>query len=145
LAAVITSLVSVAWFGPGWSGGERGRGPGRGREAGSGPGPAGLAMLVLGPVAALLLQLSVSREREHRADALGARLAGDPLALARALRKIEAGTVDMPLLPTGPLASASHLMIVNPFTGEGFARLFSTHPPTGERVYRLEALAGYPR
>jgi heat shock protein HtpX len=104
-----------------------------------------LTMLVLGPVAALLLQLSVSREREYRADALGARLAGDPLALARALRKIEAGTVEMPLLPTGPLASASHLMIVNPFTGEGFARLFSTHPPTGERVYRLEALAGYPR
>jgi heat shock protein HtpX len=145
LAAVITSLVSVVWFGPGWPGGGRGRGPGRGREAGSGLGPAGLAMLVLGPVAALLLQLSVSREREYRADALGARLAGDPLALARALRKIEAGTVDMPLLPTGPLASASHLMIVNPFTGEGFARLFSTHPPTGERVYRLEALAGYPR
>jgi heat shock protein HtpX len=146
LAAVITSLVSVAWFGPGWSGGGRERGAGQGREAGSGPEPAaGLAMLVLGPVAALLLQLSVSREREYRADALGARLAGDPLALARALRKIEAGTVDMPLLPTGPLASASHLMIVNPFTGEGFARLFSTHPPTGERVYRLEALAGYPR
>lgn len=136
LAAVITSLASPAWF----------RSPGRriGGAAGRGPG-AGLTMLVLGPVAALVLQLSVSREREYRADALGARLAGDPLALARALRKIEAGTVEMPLLPTGPLASASHLMIVNPFPGEGFARLFSTHPPTGERVFRLEALAGYPR
>jgi heat shock protein HtpX len=146
LAAVITSLVSMARSGPGWSGAERARAAGRGRGAGSRPGPgAGLAMLALGPAAALLLQLSVSREREYRADALGARLAGDPLALARALRKIEAGTVDMPLLPTGPLASASHLMIVNPFTGEGFARLFSTHPPTGERVFRLEALAGYPR
>ena len=157
LAAVITSLASLAWFSPpGWSGdgGGGGRGPGSGRwpgrgsgrGPGSGHGPgAGLTMLVLGPVAALLLQLSVSREREYRADALGARLAGDPLALARALRKIEAGTVEMPLLPTGLLAPASHLMIVNPFTGEGFARLFSTHPPTGERVYRLEALAGYPR
>jgi heat shock protein HtpX len=162
LAAVITSLVSLAWFRPpGGSGGEdggRSRGPGNGRglgsggRLGSGRGPgagrepgAGLTMLLLGPVAALLLQLSVSREREYRADALGARLAGDPLPLARALRKIEAGTVEMPLLPTGPLASASHLMIVNPFTGEGFARLFSTHPPTAERVYRLEALAGYPR
>jgi heat shock protein HtpX len=105
----------------------------------------GLATLVLGPLAALLLQLSVSREREYRADALGARLAGDPLTLARALRKIEAGTVAAPLWPTGLLAAASHLLIVNPFTAEGLARLFSTHPPTGERVFRLEALAGYPR
>jgi heat shock protein HtpX len=137
LSAVITSLVSLAWF----------RSPGRSRGGGEDGRrlAAGLTMLVLGPVAALLLQLTISREREYRADALGARLAGDPLALARALRKIEAGTVEMPLFPTGPLASASHLMIVNPFSGEGFARLFSTHPPTGERVYRLERLAGYPR
>lgn len=75
----------------------------------------------------------------------GARLAGDPLALARALRKIEARTVELPLFPTGPLASASHLMIVNPFSCAGFTRLFSTHPPTGEWVYRLEGQAGYPR
>ena len=102
-------------------------------------------MLVLGPVAALLLQLSVSRSREYQADRLGAWLAGDPLALARALRKIEARTVELPLFPTGPLASASHLMIVNPFSCAGFTRLFSTHPPTGERVYRLEGQAGYPR
>ena len=102
-------------------------------------------MLVLGPVAALLLQLSVSRSREFSADALGAQLAGDPLALARALRKIEARTVELPLFPTGPLASASHLMIVSPFSCAGFTRLFTTHPPTGERVYRLEGLAGHPR
>jgi heat shock protein HtpX len=103
------------------------------------------ATLILGPVAALLLQLAVSRAREYQADARGAALAGDPLALARALRTIEARTVQWPLYPTGPLASASPLMIVNPFSGEGFARLFCTHPPTGERVFRLEALAGYPR
>jgi heat shock protein HtpX len=101
--------------------------------------------VVLGPIAALLLRLAVSRAREYRADVQGARLAGDPLTLARALRKIEAGTVEMPLFPTGPLASASHLMIVNPFSCQGFTRLFSTHPPTAERVYRLEALAGYRR
>ena len=106
---------------------------------------AALAMLVVGPAAGLLLQLLVSRRREYRADALGATLAGDPLALARALRKIEARTVELPLSLTGPLASASPLMIVNPFSGEGFTRLFSTHPPTGERVFRLEGLAGYPR
>jgi heat shock protein HtpX len=107
--------------------------------------PATLAMLVVGPLAALLLQLSVSRRREYRADALGATLAGDPLALAQALRKIEAQTVEMPLSLTGPLASASPLMFVNPFSGEGPTRLFSTHPPTRERVFRLESLAGYPR
>ena len=113
------------------------------------PEPAGwaaaLAMLVVGPLAALLLQLSVSRRREYRADALGATLSGDPLALARALRKIEAQTVAMPLPLTGPLASASPLMFVNPFSCEGLTRLFSTHPPTRERVFRLEGLAGYPR
>jgi heat shock protein HtpX len=150
LAAVITSLASPAWFLP----------PGQARlgflgdaaeddEAGelsrAGRVLAGLPMLVLGPVAALLLQLSVSRSREYRADARGAALAGDPLALARALRKIEARTVELPLSATGPLAAASPLMIVNPFSGEGFDRMFSTHPPTGERVFRLEGLAGYPR
>jgi heat shock protein HtpX len=153
LAAVITSLASPGWFVP----------PGRARlsflgeatepdseldEAAevSGMGRAArAAMLILGPVAALLLQLAVSRSREYQADARGAALDGNPLALASALRKIEARTVELPLHPTGPLASASPLMIVNPFSGEGFARLFSTHPPTGERVFRLEALAGYPR
>jgi heat shock protein HtpX len=154
LAAVITSLASPAWFLP----------PGRARlsflgetpeleareldEAAEVPGAgwaARAAMLILGPVAALLLQAAVSRAREYQADARGAALAGGPLALASALRKIEARTVELPLYPTGPLASASPLMIVNPFSGGGFARLFSTHPPTGERVFRLEALAGYPR
>jgi heat shock protein HtpX len=152
LAAVITSPASPAWFLP----------PARARLSFLGTDEAGrdeaaeldeaaasrmgrAAMLVLGPLAALLFQLAVSRDREYRADARAAALAGDPLALARALRKIEARTVEGPLHPTGPLAAASPLMIVNPFSGEGFARLFSTHPPTGERVFRLEALAGYPR
>jgi heat shock protein HtpX len=137
LAAVITSAASIGWFLP--SGRVRHLDEQDGGLLGS------LTMLVLGPVAALLLHLSVSPAREFQADALGARLAGDPLALASALRKIEAGTVEMPLFPTGPLASASHLMIVNPFRCDGFTRLFSTHPPTGERVFRLEGLAGYPR
>ena len=110
--------------------------------------PAGLArflMLVLGPVAALVTRLSVSRQREYRADAAGALLAGDPVALASALRKIEFGTARLALAPDPRLSSVSHLMIASPFHPEGFARLFGTHPPAGERIRRLEALAGYRR
>ena len=104
-----------------------------------------LLMLVLGPVAAIVVRLTVSREREYRADAAGALLSGDPLALASALRKIDAGTAELALAPDGLRTSVGHLMVASPFRLEGFARLFLTHPPTGERVRRLEALAGYRR
>jgi heat shock protein HtpX len=110
--------------------------------------PAGIArflMPVLGPVAALVIRLSVTREREYRADTAGALLAGDPVALASALRKIEFGTAQLALAPDARLSSVGHLMIASPFHPQGFARLFSTHPPAGERVRRLEALAGYRR
>jgi heat shock protein HtpX len=110
--------------------------------------PAGLArplMLVLGPVAALVIRLSVTREREYRADAAGALLAGDPVALAGALRKIEAGAAELALPPGARLSSVAHLMIASPFHPEGFVRLFATQPPLGERLRRLEALAGYRR
>src|SRR5271157_2833541 len=104
-----------------------------------------LLMLVLGPVAVIVVRLAVTREREYRADASGALLSGDPVALASALRKIDAGTAELALVPDGPRTSVGHLMIACPFRPEGFARLFLTHPPTGERVRRLEALAGYRR
>ena len=131
-----------------------------GNSAGSGPAAAGsvasgagsglglletLLMLVLGPVAALVIRLAVSREREYRADATGALLSGDPVALASALRKIDAGTAELALAPDGRRTSVGHLMIASPFRPEGVARLFLTHPPAGERVRRLEALAGYRR
>ena len=104
-----------------------------------------LLMLVLGPIAAVVVRLTVTQEREYRADAAGALLSGDPVALASALRKIDAGTAELALAPDGRRTSVGHLMIASPFRPEGFARLFRTHPPAGERVRRLEALAGYRR
>jgi heat shock protein HtpX len=104
-----------------------------------------LLLLVFGPIAAVMVRLAVSPEREYRADASGALLTGDPLALASALRKADAGAADLPLTPDARGTSVAHLMIVSPLTSEGLARLFLTHPPAGERIRRLEALAGYRR
>jgi heat shock protein HtpX len=134
LAAVVTWAANLAWFLP------------LGNSDDDDGGVLGaLLLLILGPIAATIVQLAISRTREYQADASGARLSGDPLALASALRKIESGTRQLPLPDDGRLASVSHLMIANPFRAEGVVRLFSTHPPTGERIARLEQMAGYRR
>jgi heat shock protein HtpX len=101
---------------------------------------AALLMLLLAPIAATIIQLAVSRSREFGADSTGARITADPLALAGALRKIEAYSRGAPPATTNP--STAHLFISNPFKGgAGVARLFSTHPSTAERVERLERMA----
>ena len=103
---------------------------------------AALLLVLLAPIAAMIIQLAVSRSREFGADATGAQFSGDPVALASALRKLEAYAWRSPPATRNP--STAPLFIVNPFRAgiAGFARLFSTHPPTEERIRRLRALAG---
>ena len=151
LATVITFPAGLARFLPRRAG-SAAPAPGPSGSAGPRrPGASGLGpletslMLVLGPVAALVIRLAVTRARAYRADAAGARLSGDPVALANALRKVDAGTAELALAPDGRLTSVGHLMAACPFRPDGFARLFLTHPPAGERIRRLEALAGYRR
>lgn len=135
LASVVMFLVRFAWLIP----------SGRSNNNG-GPGLFGMLMImILGPVAAGIIQLAVSRSREYEADSSGARLTGDPLALASALRKLDAGTQALPLSPEPKLQTTSSLMIANPFRrgAGGMSRLFSTHPPMAERIARLEEMAGH--
>ena len=135
LATVIMFLSRMAIFGAVFGGG-------RSDEDDNGGALGGLLLIILGPMAAGLIQMAISRAREFQADASGAQVTGDPLALASALRKLHAGTQAMPLPQSNDLVATSHLMIANPFRGAGLARMFSTHPPMEERVARLEAMAG---
>ncbi|MCW2869023.1 zinc metalloprotease HtpX [Actinacidiphila oryziradicis] len=133
LASVVMFLVNFAWLIP----------IGRSDDD-EGPGILGmLLMMILGPLAASLIQLAVSRSREYEADASGARLTGDPLALASALRKLDIGTKQLPLRPEPRLETTSHLMIANPFRPGDASKFFSTHPPMAERIARLEEMAGH--
>ncbi len=99
---------------------------------------AGLVGILVAPLAATLIQMAISRGREFVADESAARVTGQPLALASALRKIETASLRIPMNSATP--ATSHLFIQNPLTGGGLLKLFSTHPPTGDRIERLHAM-----
>ena len=124
LAAAVVMLSRLGF----WFGGDDNRGGLVG----------GLLMLILAPVAAMLIQMTISRAGEYRADRLGAEISGQPHALASALKKLEAEARRQPM-DLNP--SAAHLAIVNPLRAGGMSGLFRTHPPTEERVRRLEEIA----
>jgi heat shock protein HtpX len=130
LAGAITILARMAfWFGAmaGFGGGDR-----RDREGG---GLGAIFMLLLAPIAAMLIQLWVSRTREYEADASGAHLTGNPYALASALEKISGASRRVPLLAS---PNSAHMFIIAPLlSGQTFASLFSTHPPVEKRIERL--------
>jgi len=112
---------------------------GRGRDDGGNP-LAALVVLILAPIAAMLIQLAVSRSREYGADESGARLVGYPDGLARALAKLQSASQRIPMHNVEP--ATAHLFIVNPLSGQALGRLFSTHPPLEERIARLMAMKG---
>ena len=137
LAGAISYLAQMAQFAAIFGGGRS-----RDDEGGGGGMFGLLFMMIVAPIAAMLIQMAVSRSREYMADDGGAKLSGDPLALASALRKLQMGAQNIPL-DTSPATqnATAHMFIVSPLSGGGFASLFSTHPAMEERIARLEAMA----
>lgn len=131
IAGTITFLARMLSYAALFGGGSRDR-------ENSNP-AAELALIILAPIAAMLIQFAISRSREFAADEGGAHISQKPLSLANALRKLVRGVEYNPMENASP--STAHLFIVNPFSGGGILKLFSTHPPVEERIKRLERLA----
>lgn len=125
-ATLAGAIMYVARFGLFFGGGDRDRGPAGGILA--------IAVIILAPIAAFVIKAAISRSREYAADAGGAEISGRPRSLASALQKLETTVQQVPMAVN---PAAEHLYIVKPFRGGGIGRLFSTHPPTAERVERL--------
>lgn len=133
LAGAIGYLAQFAMFAGGLFGGRS--------DDDDGPNPIVAVLgMVIAAIAAPMIQMAISRSREFIADETGARLTGDPLALADALRKIEGWSRQIPIHSGSP--ATAHMFIINPFSGGGLASLFSTHPSTQARIERLEKLVG---
>ncbi|HEY5976136.1 MAG TPA: zinc metalloprotease HtpX [Geobacteraceae bacterium] len=135
IAGAITYLAHMAQWAAMFGGG-------RDRDDEGGGALGMIFMAILAPIAAMLIQMAISRSREYEADRGGAELTGNPLYLAGALRKLALANQQIPMAAN---PSTAHLFIVNPLTGGGLMSLFSTHPPLEERVRRLEAMAYGPR
>lgn len=134
IASAMATIITYLGYSMMYLGGGRGRDS---RDSG-GLGFVGILLsTILAPIGATLIQLSISRTREFDADEDGSRLTGDPAALASALNKIENGVQNNPMPKTAGTQSVSSMMIANPFSAKGLSRLFSTHPPTSERIARL--------
>jgi len=132
VAGAISMLASMAQWGMMFGGGRSSSD----REGGN---PiAGLIMMIVAPIAAMMIQMAISRSREFEADRGGAEISGDPLSLANALRRLEQKVAQIPMQAS---PATAHMFIVSPLTGGGLAKLFSTHPPMEERIARLEAMA----
>jgi heat shock protein HtpX len=111
---------------------------GRSDDEGEGGNPAAaLIMMIVGPIAAMMIQMAISRSREYKADQGGAEIAGNPLQLAGALKKLQMASQQIPMQAN---PATAHMFIVSPLSGGGFLKLFSTHPPMEERIARLEAM-----
>jgi heat shock protein HtpX len=137
IAAAIAGAISMLAYMAQWAmifGGFGGR---RNDDEGSGGMIGGILMIILAPIAAGLIQMAISRSREYEADATGARICGNPLWLANALRKLQVGSQRVPLNAN---PATAHMFIVNPLRGGGFVSLFSTHPPLEDRIARLESM-----
>jgi len=135
IAAAIAGAISMVAHMAQWGmifGGYGGR-----RDDDRGGGISAILMIILAPIAAMLIQMAISRSREYQADASGARLCGNPRALANALRKLQMGTMRAPM-DANP--ATAHMFIVNPLRGGGMMSWFSTHPPMEERISRLESM-----
>ena len=131
IAGAISYIAMIARFGAIFGGGND-------REGNMGNLLSVLVLAILAPIIAMIVQLAISRSREYLADSTGAKIIKDPRALADALEKLEKG-VKLNPLKNGPQA-ASHLFIINPFSGRSVLNLFSTHPPLAERVKRLRSM-----
>jgi heat shock protein HtpX len=130
-AGAISMLANMAQWAMIFGGGSRSND----REGGN---PIGaIVMMIVAPIAAMMIQMAISRSREFVADEGGAQMAGNPLSLAAALKKLDVRSKQIPMHAT---PATAHMFIVNPLSGGGFAKLFSTHPPMEERVARLEAM-----
>lgn len=131
IAGTITFIARMAMYASFFGGGSRDR---------DNSNPLGeILLVILAPIAAMLIQFAVSRSREFAADEGGAEISQRPLSLANALRKLDRAAEEIPMSNAGN--ATAHLFVVNPLRGGGVAKLFSTHPPTEERIARLEQIA----